>query len=377
MDFGLNEGQEMLRKTARDFLSTECPKTLVREMGEDDKGYSPELWRKMAYLGWLGLIIPEEYEGLGMGFLDLAVLFEEMGRALVPGPFFSTVILGAVPLLLAGDEEQKQAFLPGIARGEAIFTMALTESEGSYSPSSIQVRGQAKGGSCIINGTKLFVPDANVADYVLCVVRTDEKSAGTEGINIFIVDARSQGVNIVPLKTIAADKQCEVSFDEVSVPMPSLLGELNQGWRLVEKILQQAVVAKCAEMLGGAQQVLEMTVDYVKERKQFERPIGSFQAVQHHCANMMVDVEGSRFITYKAAWMIDEGVPCAQEVSVAKTWVGDAYRRTTALGHQLHGAIGFTEDHDMQLYYKRAKAAELVFGDTDFHRELVAQSLGF
>jgi alkylation response protein AidB-like acyl-CoA dehydrogenase len=377
MDFGFNEEQEMLRKTARDFLSTECPKTLVREMEEDERGYSVELWRKMADLGWLGLIIPEAYGGLGMSFLELAVLLEEVGRALLPGPFFSTVIFGAVPLLLGGSEEQKRTFLPKIASGETIFTSAITEPSASYSHSSIVVKGEASGENWIINGTKLFVPDANVADYILCVARTGEESVESEGVSIFIVASQSPGLSIVPLKTIADDKQCEVGFDKVSVPRLNLVGQLNKGWSIVGKVLKQASVAKSCEMLGGAQQVLDMTVSYAKERTQFGRPIGSFQAIQHHCANMMIDVEASRFIVYQAAWMVSQGLPCDQEVSIAKAWVSDAYRRVTALGHQVHGAVGFTKDHDMQLYYRRAKAAELNFGDADFHRELVAKGLGF
>lgn len=375
MDLSLDETQEMLRKMARDFFMDKCPKSLVREMVADERGYPPELWREMSQLEWMGLIIPEEYGGTGGSFLDLAVLLEEMGRACLPGPFFSTVVLGGLTLLEAGNEEQKKEFLPRLSRGELIFTLALTEPSAKYTPDAIQVKAKAEGEEYVIDGIKLFVPDAHIADYIICAARTRE-APPPEGITLFLVDAKSPGISSTLLQTIAGDKQCEVVLDKVRVPKKNILGELNQGWSYIEKVLQKAAVAKCAEMVGGAQQVLEMCVSYAKERVQFGRPIGSFQAIQHHCANMATDVDGSRFITYQAAWKLSESLPSTKEVAMAKAWVSDAFRRVTALGHQVHGGVGFIEDHDMPLYYKRAKAWELVFGDAGFHREKVAQELG-
>ena len=375
MDLSLSEQQEMLKKMAHDFMVKECPKTHVREMEEDPKGYSPELWRKMADLGWMGLVIPEKYGGMGYGFLDLAVLLEEMGRALLPGPFFSTAVLGTLPILFAGSEEQKQDLLPRIAQGQLILTLALTEPSASWEASGVELKGAASGKDFVLNGTKLFISNAHVADYLVTVARTGE-GRGQRGISLFLVDAKSPGITCTMLKTIASDRQCEVQFKNVRVPGKDLLGPLNRGWPIVTKVLEQAAVADCAQMVGGAQQVLEMAVAYAKDRVQFGRPIGSFQAIQHKCANMVTDVDGARFIAYQAAWRIAEGLPCAMEASMAKAWVSDAYRRTCAEGHQVHGGIGFTKDHDMQLYYRRAKAMEVAFGDADFHRELVAQKLG-
>jgi alkylation response protein AidB-like acyl-CoA dehydrogenase len=374
MDLGLSEDQEMLRKMARDFLANECPKTLVREMEEDDKGYSPELWAKMAEQGWTGLPFPEKYGGVGYSFLDLAVLLEEMGRSCLPGPYFSTVVLAGGAILEAGSEEQKQKFLGEISEGKLIATLALTEPSASYDAKDIQVTATAEGGGYVVSGTKLFVPDANVADVMVVVARTGGQ--GAEGITLLLVDPKAAGVSITQLKTIASDKLCEVTFDKVKVGQDAVLGAVGKGWPVVEAVLQKAAVAKCAEMVGGAQQVLEMTVNYAKERVQFGRPIGSFQAIQHHCANMAIDVDGSRFISYQAAWMLSEGLPSTKEVAMAKSWTSDAYRRLTALGHQVHGGIGFTKDHDMQLYYRRAKAAEVTFGDGDFHRDVVAREIG-
>jgi alkylation response protein AidB-like acyl-CoA dehydrogenase len=376
MDLGFSEEQEMLRKTARDFLQTECPTTLVKEMADDEKGYTSELWSKMAELGWMGLALPEEYDGMGMSFLDLSVLLEEMGRACLPGPFFSTVVLGGFTIIEAGNEEQKKDLLPKIANGEVILAMALTEPSASYDPASVTVQAVADKDDYVINGTKLFVENAHIADYMVCVTRTKDGSSAEDGITLFLVDGKSPGISTTVLKTIAGDKQCEVIFDKVRVPKKNMLGGLDKGWPVVAKMLEMAAVAKCAEMVGGAQAALDMSVAYAKERIQFGRPIGSFQAIQHHCANMVTDVDGSRFITYQAAWKVSEGLPATMEVSMAKAWVSEAYRRVTQLGHQIHGGIGFCMDHDMPLYFKEAKAAESTFGNADWHREIVAQQLG-
>jgi alkylation response protein AidB-like acyl-CoA dehydrogenase len=377
VDPRLSEEQEILRKSARDFLTEKCPKSLVREMERDEKGYSPELWKEMADLGWMGLAFPEEYGGGGMSFLDLAILLEEMGRALLPGPFFSTVILGGLPILDIGTDAQKKKYLPDIISGKAIFTMALTEASGKYNAASVKVKATAENGNYIINGTKLFIHDAYVADYFLLVARTDEKSKGEDGITIFIVDAKSPGISKTVLDTIARDKQCEVVFKNVKVPKENILGKLNQGWGEVQKIIERAAIAKSCEMLGGMEMVLDMTVPYVKERVQFDVPVGVFQAIQHHCVYMLVEVEGSKATAYEAAWRISTGRPYSDEAAITKAWVSDAYQRVVALGTQAHGGVSIIEDHDMPLYFRRAKAAELAFGDARFHRKTVARKLGF
>jgi alkylation response protein AidB-like acyl-CoA dehydrogenase len=376
MDLGLSEEQEMLRESARGFLQKECPKRLVRQLDESDKGYSSELWHKMAELGWMGLVFPEKYGGSGRSFLDLSVLLEEMGYNIVPGPFFSAVVLGGLTVLTAGSDEQKVEFLPRIARGETILSLALTEPTASYDAASIKTKAVARNGEYVIKGTKLFVFNANVADYILCVARTRNAGNPEDGITIFLVDAGSPGVKCTLLKTLARDKQCEVVFDNVTVSEKSIVGERDEGWPIVKDILQKATVAKCAEMVGGAQAALDMAVNYAKERVQFGRPIGSFQAIQHYCANMATDVSGSRFITYKAAWKVSEGLPADLDVAVAKAWASEAYGRVTLSAHQIFGAIGFTMDHDIHLYYRQAKSGAVIFGDADFHRAIVARELG-
>jgi alkylation response protein AidB-like acyl-CoA dehydrogenase len=376
MDLGLNEEQAMLRESARDFLQRECPKKLVKELDESDEGYSPELWRKMAELGWMGLVFPEKYGGSGRNFLDLAILLEEMGYNIVPSPFFSTVVLGGLTIVTAGNEEQKMEFLPKIARGEMIVSLALTEPAASYDAASVKTEAIARNGKYVIKGTKLFVLNANVADYILCVARTKKTSNPEDGITVFLVDAKSPGLKCTLLKTLARDKQCEVVFDNVTVSERSIVGKRDGGWSIVKDVLQKAAVAKCAEMVGGAQAALDMAVNYAKERVQFGRPIGSFQAIQHYCANMAMDVSGSRFVTYKAAWRVSEGLPAALDAAIAKAWVSEAYGRVALSAHQIFGAIGFTMDHDIHLYYRQAKAAEIIFGGADFHRAVVAHELG-
>ena len=373
MDLGFSEAQQMLKSSAREFLEAESPDGYVRAMEEDERGFTPEVWQKVAEQGWLGLIFPEQYGGAGMGFAELAVLLEEMGRALLPGPFFSTVVLAGMAIQESGTDAQKQEYLTRIGEGQIIFTLALTEPSASWKPSGVETRATSDGDGYVINGTKLFVPNAHVADYMIVAARTGD---GDHDITLFILPRQAQGISQTLLKTIASDRQSEVVFDNVSAPASAVLGEANRGWDTIEKVLQWGAVGKCAEMVGGAERVLDMTVEYAKQRVQFGRPIGSFQAVQHHCANMATDVEGSRFITYQAAWRLSEGLSADVEVAMAKAWVSEAYRRVCALGHQCHGAIGFTKEHNMQFYSRRAKAAELAFGDSDFHLEAVAGAIG-
>ncbi|MCH7484067.1 MAG: acyl-CoA/acyl-ACP dehydrogenase [Chloroflexi bacterium] len=372
MDLGLDEQQEMLKNFARDFLEKECPETLVREMEEDEQGYSPDLWKKMAEQGWMGLIIPEDQGGAGMTLCELVVLLEEFGRALVPGPFISTVVLGAVPIMEAGTDEQKAQYLPKIAAGETIMTMALTEPSAKWTADGVTLEAKKDGSDYVLNGTKLFVPDAHVTDYMVVVARTG--GTGEDGVTLFIVDSKSDGIKFELLKTIASDKQCEVVFDNVKVPAANVLGSEGKGWETVDKVSKVATVAACAYLVGLSQMDFDTTLNYAKERVQFGRPIGSFQAIQHKLADAVIDVDGSRFITYKAAWSLTEGEDDADlMISMAKAWASDASRRVVAHGQQIHGGIGFTKEYKIQLYFRRQKWMELMWGDADYHREKVAQ----
>ena len=370
MDLGLTEIQQMLKSSAQEFLSQECPLTLVREMEEEPRAYNDDLWRQIVELGWTGLVFPEEYGGAGGNFLDLSVLLEEMGRALLPGPFFSTVVLGGLTVLDAGSNGQKRDLLNRIASGQLIVTLALTEPSATYEPWGIETTADRSGDGFVLNGSKLFVPDAEAADIFLVAARTSTGSDQSQGITLFLVPANSAGLNLHPLRTIAGDHQCEVALEQVSAGLDDVLGQVDEGWPVIERALQRATAGKCMEMLGGSEAVLDMTVEYVKQRTQFGRPVGGFQAIQHQCSGMATDVEGSRTVAYQAAWKVSEGQDARREVSVAKAWGSEAYQRVCARAHQCHGAIGFTKEHNLQLYTRRAKVQELSYGDAHFHKEL-------
>jgi alkylation response protein AidB-like acyl-CoA dehydrogenase len=373
MDFGFSEEQEMLRHSARQFLESECAMPYVRKMMEDDAGYSEEQWRKMADLGWQGLIFSEQYGGSGLNMVDLIVVLEEMGRVVMPGPFFATVLLGGVPIALAGTEEQKKRYLPEIAAGKLKATLAQVEESGRWDAEGIELPAKKDGSAYDLSGTKLFVHDAHNADLLVVPARTSRK--GTKGITLFLVDAKQKGVQITLLKTMdQTRKLSEVNLSNVKVGKDSVLGTVGQGWALLDRIVDRAKVGLCAEMCGGAQKVLEMSVEYAKVREQFGRPIGSFQAIQHKCANMMVQTESAKSAAYYAAWAVANDVPEAHLAAcMAKAYCSDAYRFVTAEGVQIHGGIGFTWEHDMHLYFKRAKGSEVTFGDATWNRELVAQ----
>ena len=377
MDFELSEEQLILRRTTRRFLNKECPISLVRGIEDDGIDYSLELWSKMAKQGWHGLGFPTEFGGAGGDLLNLAIVFEEMGRgACVHSPLFSTVILGGLTLMDIGSKWQVKKLVPQIARGLLIMSFAYIEPIVRHDALGISMTAVENDGCYLLNGSKLFVPDAHVADRIIVAIRTKETTDPENGISLFMVEKERPGLSTIPLKTIAGDKQCEVLFENVRIDDRDLVGELNTAWAAVERTRNRAATIKCCEMIGGSQQVLEMTLDYVKNRYQFRRPIASFQAVQHHCANMKIDVDGARFITYQAAWRLSQGLPSRKEIATAKAFTSEAYRRICALGHQLHGGISFTMEHDMQLYFRRAKAAELAYGDANFYHSIIAQEIG-
>jgi alkylation response protein AidB-like acyl-CoA dehydrogenase len=376
MDFGFSEEQEMLRSSARDFLAKEAPMTYVRKMMEDEVGFTGDLWKKMADLGWMGLILPEDYGGSGLDFVDLIVVLEEMGRVVLPGPFFSTVVLGGVALLEGASDALKQALLPKLASGDLKVTLAQLEPSGRWDADGIQLAAKADGGGFVLSGTKLFVPDAHVADQMVVATRTPG-SKGADGISLFLIDARAPGITTTQLKTMDQTRRLgEVVLKDVRVPADRVLGTAGGGWALLDRVIDRGKVGLCAEMCGGAQRVLEMSVDYAKVREQFGKPIGSFQAIQHKCANMLVEVESSKSVTYYAAWAVANDVAEAPlAAAMAKAYCSDAYRHVSGEGIQIHGGIGFTWEHDMHIYFKRAKSSEVTFGDATWNRELVAQHI--
>jgi len=374
LDFGFSEEQEMLRESARGLLEKECPSTLVRRLMEDEVGYDAALWKKLATQGWTGLVIPEEYGGAALSYVDLVLVMEEMGRVVLPSPFIWTVMV-AEALKRAGSAAQKKTLLPKIAAGDLIATLAWLEPSASWDAASITMPARPRGADFTLDGTKLFVNDGHVADCFLVAARTG--GDGAEGITLFALETNRPGISVNPLKTMdQTRKLAEVTFANVQATPADVVGTVGQGWNTLAETLDRGKVMLAAEMVGGAQKVLDMTVEYAKVRVQFGRQIGSFQAVQHKCANMMIDVEGAKSAGYYAAWAVSNDVADAPvAAAVAKAAASDAFRRVSAEGIQLHGGIGFTWDHDLHLYFKRAKSSEFTFGDATYNRELVAQGI--
>ncbi len=374
MDFGFSEEQEMLRQSARALLEKECPSTLVRKMMEDERGFDVALWKRMAELGWLGLVIPEEYGGGGLSYVDLILIMEEMGRVVLPLPFIWTLMF-AEAIQRAGSDGQKSTLLPKVASGDLIGTIAYLEPSASWSADGINLAARKDDTAYVLDGTKLFINDGHIADWILVAART--AGSGEQGISLFAIDTNRAGINITRLTTMdRTRKLAEIKFSGVRVEPSEIVGEPGNGWKTLSEVIDRGKVMLAGEMTGGAQKVLDLTVDYAKVRVQFGRPIGSFQAVQHKCANMMIDVEGAKSATYYAAWAVSNEVPEASlAAALAKAAASDAFRRVSAEGIQLHGGIGFTWDHDMHLYFKRAKSSEFTFGDANWNRELVAQAI--
>lgn len=375
MDFSFNEDQIMMQDSAKNFFQKECSAEFVREMYEDNVGYSEEMWNKMAELGWMGIMIPEEYGGLGLTFLDLALIMEEMGRFAVPIPFFSTVILGAEPIKLAGSNAMKEEILSKIAVGELRMSLALMEEEGNFLPSGINLSAKTDGDGYILNGMKLFVPDAHAADKIIVAARTGNNE---NDITLFLVDKSDTGLSVELQHTMDGSRKLSaITLDNVRISKENIIGEVNKGWPILDKVLNMANAALCLETLGAAQKALEMTVEYVKIRIQYEVPIGSFQSVKHRLADAMLQVESARSAAYYAAWAVsedDKDMPLA--VSLAKTYCVQAGKFATNEGVQLHGAIGYTWEHDMHLFFKRVRFAEAMFGGPIFHKEKIATLIG-
>ncbi len=373
MDLSYDEGQELFKRSARQFLETYCDKSVVAELEVSETGFSPELWQGIAELGWMGLVVPEEYDGLESSLMDLAVLFEEVGRAAMPSPFLETV-MATLALLEAGSEEQKKGYLPRIAAGELVLSMAIEEPEVNYEPKMISARAERKDDQYVLSGVKRFVPYASVADYLFVAARTSGEPGDERGITLFVVETKASGMRFSPMKTMTG-KQFDVELEAVSVSEECVLGEVDGAFPLIEKLQKAAAALQCAAMVGGAQKEIEMTTEYTKIRHQFDRPIGSFQAVQHRAADMFIDVSGARLAAYKAIWCISEGMEADREVSVAKYFASKACQRIAYTAQHLHGGVGITMDYDLHFYYRMAKAFELRFGPQTLHLRRLGRML--
>jgi len=374
MDVLFSEDQEILRSAVREFVERECGIATVRAIAEGGKGLPPALWKKLAELGWLGLCIPEEHGGAGLGCLDLVVMLEEMGRNLFPGAFLSAVV-GSLALVLGGNQEQKRRLLPALACGEQRATLALFEGQGPWSTEGVALEARGAGTGFALRGVKRFVPDANTADWLVVPARTSDDSE--RGLTLFLVSTRGAGVSVEAISTTDTTRSySEVVFADAYVTPEAALGTLGGGAPLLERIIDRAKVALCADACGGAQRVLELSVAYARSREQFGRPIGAQQAIQHRCADMLVRVEGARSATWRAAWCLDEEEPLSHSAScMAKAYTSEAFLRVTGDGIQIHGGLGFTWEQDLHLFFKRAALSSVLFGDSTQNRELVAREL--
>jgi alkylation response protein AidB-like acyl-CoA dehydrogenase len=370
MDFDLSKPQKLLKDSARDLLARQCKPRRVRELMETETANDDKLWREIADQGWTGLIIPEEHGGLGLGLLEMAVVSEEMGRACLPGPFLSTLFSAAL-ITRAGSPKQKANYLEAIAAGEMKATVAQLEENASWDIGAINFSAERDNGNFRLSGRKLFVPDAAVADFVICVARNGE------GYELLPVSRGAEGLGMKAMPSMDATRKIyEVTFNDVNVADTEVFGADGDARGAFSQAIQVATVALCAEMVGGMQWILDTTIEYAKTRQQFGRAIGSFQAIQHQCADMLLMTESARSAVYYAAWALTEGDPAASSaVSIAKAYCSDAYREVGNRGVQIHGGIGFTWEHDLHLYYKRSKASEVMFGDAAFHRERIARMI--
>jgi len=375
MDYLIGKEQEMLRKSAREFFEKECPKDKVRELKIEPKAYDPKMWKKMAKLGFQGLAIPEEFGGMDGDFVELALFMEEVGRNIVPMPYYATVALCALPLIGYGSDEQKEAYLPGIAEKGDIWTLAQTEEKATNDASEIQLSATADGDDFILNGIKLFVPYAHVAKMMLVAARTSEGDTPEQGITLFIVDPKSDGISIEAIPTVAKDGRCEVAFDKVRVAQTDILGTFDEGWDVLDDIQQQGALLKAAEMSGGAHAAFDIVLDYCKERKQFDKPIGQYQGIQFRLVDMKTSLDGLKYLVQKAAWHMAVGEPSRLLNSAAKARANEVYDDIGHYGIYLHGAIGWTEEMDIGLYHLRTRSLTYDCGGTDLHLEHIACEL--
>ena len=370
MNFAFTDEQEELRNMVRSFLEAKSPESAVREQMETEDGYDRAVWSQMAeQMGLQALHIPEEFGGQGFGYVELGIVLEEMGRALLCAPFFSSVVLAANTLLQSGDDAAKQKYLPGIASGATIATLAFTEPSGKWDEAGITLEATAAGDGYTLTGTKSFVIDGAIADLLIVAART------ANGVSLFAVDGAADGLTKTRLNTMDQTRK-QAKLDFAGTPA-ELIGTEGQGWAVLETVLDLAAVGLAAEQVGGAQFVLEMAVQYAKDRVQFGRPIGSFQAIKHKCADMLLEVESAKSAAYYGLWCASEmNDELPSTASLAKAYVSEAYFHATAENIQIHGGIGFTWEHPAHLYFKRAKSSELLFGDPTYHRELLAQRIG-
>ena len=370
MNLDFTPEQEMLRKSVAEFLTKACPMEIIKDIEDSDKGFDPKIWKKMAELGWMELYYPEEYGGYGDPFLNVVIIMEEMGKAALPSPYFATVVQCGILLLEGATEAQKKAMLPKIASGELILTLAQCDESGSYREAGINMPAEVSGDNYVLNGKKMFVMEANIANKIIVAARVKDA-----GITLFMVDAKAPGLTITKMPTIGMDNCCEVIFNNVSVPKTELIGKAGEGWQILEKMFPRATIAKCAEMSGGCKETIDMTSKYAKQRVQYDKPIGGFQAIQHYMSNMYLGYETCSNYLYEVCSLMEDGDDVALKVHALKAKFNQQFKFITERGVQIHGGVGTTREFNMGVFYRKAAAAEYIMGDTNYHYEMLAAGL--
>ena len=373
LDLKLNESEQIIRKSALDFLKRDAPKEVVQVLQETDTGYTEELWKKVVDMGWMGIIIPEEYGGTGSTLTSAGALFEALGTGPLPGPYFNSGILSSLIIMEAANEEQKQEVLPDIAEGEKILTLALTEPSLSWDPSGIAVKAEAKNGDYILNGVKLFTMDAAAASHLIVVARTGAGNDPAEGLSLFLVDKNTEGVAVRRLPGFFSDRTFEVRLDSVKVPESALLGTLNEGWDVLQKGIDKAVPVLCAYKAGACRDLFDATQDYARTRIQFGQPIGRFQRVQDLIIEMIDHMDAARWSAYECLWKLDNGIPAGENVHTAKAIASEAYWEVATLAIKVFSGISYSREHPVSFHMKASRCLYSYLGEPAYHRQQLAK----
>lgn len=375
LDLNLTESEEMLKATALDFMKRDAPKEVIQHLQETDTGLTDELWRKVVEMGWLGIIIPEQYGGAGNPLTSAGVLFEAIGAGPLPGPYFSSGILSSLIVLEAGTDEQKQQILPAIAEGKQILTLALTEPDYSWGPGVIRTTATSEGSDFILDGLKLFTMDAQAATHFIVVARTEKESDPAKGISLFLVDRESEGISVTRLPGFLTGRSFEVKLDSVKVPQSAMLGGKDEGWPLLQKSIDKAIPVLCAYKVGGCQAVFDMTLEYSRIRVQFGLPIGRFQRVQDMIINMVTHLDAARWATYEALWKLDTQRPAMESIHLAKALASRAYWEVCTIGHQVFSGVSYSKEHALSFHTRASRSLYNFLGEPTYHRQQIAQLL--
>ncbi|MFC2052528.1 acyl-CoA dehydrogenase family protein [Chloroflexota bacterium] len=375
LDLALNESEEMLRKAALDFMHRDAPKEVVQKIQETDTGYTEDLWRKAVDMGWLGIIIPEQYGGTGNPLTSAGVLFEALGTGPLPGPYFSSGILGSSIIMEAGTEEQKQSILPDTAEGKQTLTLALTEPSYSWESGAVQTTAESKNGDFVLNGVKLFTMDAQAATHLIVVARTGKETDPAKGLSLFLVDSKSDGVSLRRLSGFLAGRTFEVKLDSVKVPRSAILGEKSEGWSALKRAIARSIPVLCAYKVGGCQAVLEMALEYSRTRVQFGQPIGRFQRVQDMIIEMVNHADAARWTTYECLWKLDTQRPADKSVHLAKVVASEAYWEVCTLAHRVFSGISYSKEHPVSFHTRASRQLYHYLGEPSYHRQQLARLL--